>query len=181
MAKGDRLIELMAKYSEEYYAAGWLMDVEFQLWEDLTRCGQDESLGKYPGYFSEILEELGKEAAKEGGWAYWDKDAMSPRFVTFREWKEILGPSRASELPERFKVVQAGKERITLRRAKEKIKAWNLSPNMEDHLYEAATEIYNGGPQELRGDNGYFDELVLELFMAAEGVVKRQLNRRGGK
>lgn len=103
-----RLDQLMSDLSEDYTCAGWLIGLENSLWLDLTSEHISPS-----GFWSEDwngdgteyrnrLEEIGRMAARCGGWIVW-KEGLGERFVSFQEWGEILGLDGPAQLPERFR------------------------------------------------------------------------------
>lgn len=84
--------------SQDSFAAGWYMGLEYTLWDWVTGAGNTDRLRFYN---REHLMEL---AFKAGGWVIWDDDLPEEmhktygdrtikcgnRFVTFAEWYQIL-------------------------------------------------------------------------------------------
>jgi hypothetical protein len=93
----EQLEHYMHVISQDYFAAGWLMGLEYTLWDWVTGVDHAERL-KYSN--REYLMEL---ALKAGGWVIWDANlpeemhkkygertiTCGNRFVTFAEWDEI--------------------------------------------------------------------------------------------
>lgn len=77
------LADLMSDLSEETYCAGWLVDLEFLLWE--TVVGRHDSYGRFPLTEGEIrrLKELSEAG---GGWIVFDA-ATRETWVPFEEWE----------------------------------------------------------------------------------------------
>lgn len=89
------LRETMSVISEQTYSAGWLIGIEFLLWDAMYRPGRLVSSDKFQLY---DLDRLRKLSAACGGWFRWDYDrpaAGEPHFepieewlVHYREWEE---------------------------------------------------------------------------------------------
>jgi len=78
----EKLAKLMSDLSEEAYCAGWMMGLEYALWERVT-----EGPGEY-GFLTiaqEILDVLKSLSDECGGWVRWD-DKKGECFVPMDEW-----------------------------------------------------------------------------------------------
>ena len=88
------LLGLMTGISEEFWCAGWLIGLEFDLWNAAMKTGKDHTkIGKR----LEILLRLLSEECD--GWWYWKNDAdNNPRFIRLTEWREIVDRNSDGEL-----------------------------------------------------------------------------------
>jgi hypothetical protein len=88
------LCMLMGEYSEDRWCAGWLMGLEYILWDYLMKS--EEPTSKEDGVVvsydmfrptpDELLQ-MAEIADEIGGWVIWDSSSDSGnRFVTFEEW-----------------------------------------------------------------------------------------------
>jgi len=79
------LARFMSDLSEDYWAAGWLVGLEFELWsavrEDATRIGPANAA------------RLRYLSSKCGGWIVWDETGL--RYVPLDEWRERYEQWRA--------------------------------------------------------------------------------------
>jgi hypothetical protein len=81
------LLALMTSISEGEWCAGWLRDIEFDLWEraqSATGPGQDPRTGERQSYLLKLLAE------ECGGWWRWDDAAGAPVFVTDDAWRALV-------------------------------------------------------------------------------------------
>ncbi|MDE2425669.1 MAG: hypothetical protein KGO96_07165 [Elusimicrobia bacterium] len=82
----DRLLEEMYNFSQEYWCASWLHDIEYVIWDLIINPPEtDEEFLKtrfnpgqvnYMADLADICE----------GWWTWDKE---PKFVDLKEWDKI--------------------------------------------------------------------------------------------
>ena len=80
------LEDLISSISEECYCAGWLVEIEFWLWEIVSSGASDDvPFGQYWVLASElvILREL---SDRIGGWISWSDASRSVEFVKMEEW-----------------------------------------------------------------------------------------------
>lgn len=79
------LLCLMTGISEELWAAAWLSDLEFALWDAIQN--NDPKLGTrvVTERQAALLKLLSEEA--DGWWVWSDNDG--PRFVSLKEWRAI--------------------------------------------------------------------------------------------
>lgn len=86
-----RLEALMRAYSEDRCCAGWLRELEFELWNEIHDLTLHEDLTG--NYFlcrdDRALLEIARTANEAGGWIVWDKELGDRKFVTFEEWEVI--------------------------------------------------------------------------------------------
>ena len=85
----------MSEISEDCYAATWLIDLEFILWNTIQIGPCDVGFSKIT--YSEIfmLKKLSEEAE---GWFYWpDRVKEGPVYVTMEEWNSIYEKRRQRE------------------------------------------------------------------------------------
>jgi len=90
----DTLRRMMSDFSEDYWCAGWLMDLEFTLWEALTAGDGQLGMGRIEEHEIARMKRLHEIA---GGWWVWAKDEGRERFVTTEEWLNILDQKRESQ------------------------------------------------------------------------------------
>jgi hypothetical protein len=75
----------MSCLSESYWAAGWLLSLEFRLWDASFGGGEGNN-----GYFQLDLKEIGKLielSYKCQGWVVWSKGGN--KFMTYEEFFEF--------------------------------------------------------------------------------------------
>ena len=85
----------MSNISEDYYCAGWLMDLERTLWAMAEGGDRRFGLGTVTEDEIATLRSLSERA---GGWIVWrDRDGTTEGgnwFVTLAEWAEMYGKGR---------------------------------------------------------------------------------------
>jgi hypothetical protein len=73
------LARLMSWISEDYWCAGWLSGLEYELWDAVT--------GKQEGVCSsEEVEQLKYLSEKCGGWIVWDDQERDTKFLPMEAW-----------------------------------------------------------------------------------------------
>jgi hypothetical protein len=80
------LQRLMSDVSEEYYCAGWLTGLEFELWPMLNGGSRRFGMGEVGEDEVAQLKALSEQA---GGWWRWD-DEDGQTFTTLDEWQAVL-------------------------------------------------------------------------------------------
>ncbi len=84
------LLVYMRYLSEEIWAAGWLMGIEYELWEWVARRRNGtEPASKFELANLPDIEALSWLAEQAGGWWHWDEAAKGPKFAPLNEWLEI--------------------------------------------------------------------------------------------
>ena len=78
------LIALMTGLSEENWCAGWLSNMEYELWQ--VKPGARFGMGEITERQATLLRLLSEEA---GGWWVWLGDG--PKFLTTTKWLTMLG------------------------------------------------------------------------------------------
>jgi len=78
----------MSELSERYYFAGWMIDLEFRLWEQLV----DPEAGLHNDLHPERLEQweidkLRELSEKAGGWCSWGKNGKGVELIPLKEWE----------------------------------------------------------------------------------------------
>ena len=83
--EAQALLRLMQEISEDYWAAGWLTDLEYSLW----RLARGDPSGIQPAWpaSTEDGAELRRLSDLCGGWWAWDQKALDVRFVPTEEWQ----------------------------------------------------------------------------------------------
>jgi hypothetical protein len=79
---------LMVDVSEEHFSAGWLCDLEFWLWEEISRDDWDSTVG-VARRLSLPLFQLAQASALLGGWLRWDENVQGAKFVPHAKWVRI--------------------------------------------------------------------------------------------
>ena len=80
----ELLVRTMRDYSEEYWCAGWLVNLEYELWAFVLR--EDVHWRKFLGRADRTrLLELANDA---GGWYYW-RDSSGETFIPMEDWLKM--------------------------------------------------------------------------------------------
>ena len=80
------LLGLMSGISEEYWCAGWLTSLEFDLW-NAAQADRKYGHGIITERQATLLRLLSEECE---GWWHWKEDADNPQFVPLNEWRTIV-------------------------------------------------------------------------------------------
>lgn len=92
------LLVYMRHLSDENWAAGWLMELEYTLWGWVLRWrNRAEPTSEFERANLADIEALSWLAEQAGGWWHWDEAAKEPRFVPHSEWMEIYGNRNAAD------------------------------------------------------------------------------------
>lgn len=75
-ATHSALLSQMRYYSERRWCCGWLIDLEYVLWDEIMNS---ESTDR-------DLLEIAELAAHVNGWWIWNKDEELERFIELAEW-----------------------------------------------------------------------------------------------
>jgi hypothetical protein len=81
----EALRDLMIDISDRHWAAGWMMDLEYNLWDAVLRGPKqygDEVIAR------EDIEALTRLSEKTNGWFWWSKEAEEEQFIPLDEWKQ---------------------------------------------------------------------------------------------
>jgi len=80
----------MRRLSEENWAAGWLMDLEYALWNWVARWRNgSEPASEFERANQADVEVLSWLTEQAGGWWHWDEVTKEPKFVPLSEWLKI--------------------------------------------------------------------------------------------
>jgi hypothetical protein len=81
------LAEYMSNISEKYFCAGWMGNLEYDLWGILKYGEKAAEYELYPLLISEALtlQELSRDA---DGWVIWD-DEVGEKFIPLEEWEKL--------------------------------------------------------------------------------------------
>ena len=79
------LLGLMSGISEEFWCAGWLIGLEFDLWNAAANAKYGQ--GAITERQVTLLRLLSEEC---DGWWHWRDGADNPEFVRLNEWREIV-------------------------------------------------------------------------------------------
>ena len=91
----QQLIDFISELSEEAYAAGWMQDVEYQLWRRLQDGpGRYGRLDVTPAHILR-LRTLSERCR---GWVYWHDDTCET-FIPLREWTAMYAIWRSRLRP----------------------------------------------------------------------------------
>ena len=93
MTPTELLVDLMMHISEECYCAGWLIDLEYDLWE-IMHEGADRNygMGRVTEEQTARLLELANEC---DGWVIWDE---GPLYVSASKWRRLLDMKKGQEV-----------------------------------------------------------------------------------
>jgi hypothetical protein len=83
------LLQLMGDISQRCWNAGWLVGLEFALWNMIV-AGTPASYGDGEVSIDQIAELRRLHNACDGWW-YWDVEDDEERFVPTEQWTLILG------------------------------------------------------------------------------------------
>jgi hypothetical protein len=91
----DALLYTMEDISEECYCAGWMRNLEFDLWDAASPDDPGMTFVR-GGYHVEPLQRdaLALYSRICGGWWRWND---GPEFVTFDQWAQIVASRNAEE------------------------------------------------------------------------------------
>jgi hypothetical protein len=78
------LLGIMTGISEEFWCAGWMSGLEYDLW--LAEAGKHYGQGQLTERQATLLKLLSEES---GGWWRWDKD-KGPKFIRLDAWRKSL-------------------------------------------------------------------------------------------
>ena len=86
------LVDLIAELSEDYYAAGWLDGIEFELWQLIHDVDRGPITLRIWTRRSDLesLNDLRQLMVLTESWAMWDDDAGTPVIVNMPQWQEAL-------------------------------------------------------------------------------------------
>ncbi len=83
------LLVYMRRLSEENWCAGWLMGLEYTLWDWVVRWrNHAELISEFERANQADIEALSWLAEQAGGWWQWDEASKEPQFVPLAEWME---------------------------------------------------------------------------------------------
>lgn len=86
----ELLLKNMREYSEDFWCAGWISNLEYDLWAFV--CGDTETYGTY---LSKYLDDIDREhlqtlANDAGGWYYWsEEEPVGEKFIAMDNWLEM--------------------------------------------------------------------------------------------
>jgi len=86
----------MGDYSQNYYAAGWMLDIEFELWDGVIKLRSGMHLSSWERH-SEFLT-LSVLSEVTGGWWYWGNSRI--KFLPMEQWLAIYEKRRQKLLGE---------------------------------------------------------------------------------
>lgn len=93
------LVRLMSRISEQHYCAGWLVGLEYSLWDMLE--GGDRDFGFGPVKAGSLLQ-LAALSERAQGWWRWSDEAVDEVFVPLAEWRELWAAWVAAGRPDRW-------------------------------------------------------------------------------
>jgi hypothetical protein len=84
----QQLIDLMSLLSEEHYCAGWLIDLEHELWEFVAAPDLHDhewGMGTVTAQNTADMKRLSSEIA---GWVCWEENGLHShvRFIPMEDW-----------------------------------------------------------------------------------------------
>ena len=87
------LRDYMSELSEEAYHAGWMRDLEYDLWDAVEHGPR--SYGRLE-LTEQHIAKLRELSAACGGWIQFHEDAPEEDFVPLERWKRIADDRRAA-------------------------------------------------------------------------------------
>jgi hypothetical protein len=80
------LRDYMSELSEDYYCAGWLIDLEYSLWHAI-----EAGTGDFNGFrlTEEEVKNLKTLSATCAGWIVWNDESAQETFVPLAEWEKL--------------------------------------------------------------------------------------------
>lgn len=87
----------MSRISEDCYFAGWMMGLEFALWESVNGGSTRYGIGQITDDDIASLKGLSQAC---GGWYYWEEDASDAAFISLAEWEKIIESELFYEQPQ---------------------------------------------------------------------------------
>lgn len=85
------LLSLMSEISEDHYCAGWLINLEFILWETIFES-PNKYFGDSPISIANIAKLLELTYRCQGWWT-WSDDQKGETFLPYEEWLPIYSES----------------------------------------------------------------------------------------
>lgn len=94
----ELLLVYMSNISEDHYCAGWLIGLEYELWDIMNGAARNFGFGPISAQDMAKLRGLHERA---GGWWVWDGEGAGSGeiFVTTEEWLNILANKITKEKP----------------------------------------------------------------------------------
>lgn len=83
----DHLLQLMGEISERAYAAGWMRDLEFDLWAAVVNGPRQYGVIELD---QPTIDDLARFARAADGWWQWNETSGDPRLVELHAWKVIF-------------------------------------------------------------------------------------------
>lgn len=80
------LLDIMSDISEEYYCAGWLVDLEYMLWHAVETEERSFGFGEIPNHQIEAMKEY---ASACGAWWVFSEEFKGNILVPLDEWRKI--------------------------------------------------------------------------------------------
>ncbi|WP_335122584.1 hypothetical protein [Nostoc sp.] len=75
------LRQMMSRFSERMWSAGWTQGLEFILWKKVRECSGDLTIRE--------IANFNFYAGLAGGWWMWDENQQSEVFVSLDNWLDI--------------------------------------------------------------------------------------------
>lgn len=83
--EAQALKEYMEGLSDYYYSAGWVVNLEYDLWSALR--GNPKAFAS--GLKAVEIDALRKLSEECGGWWYYTAASEEPAFIPLEEWKPV--------------------------------------------------------------------------------------------
>jgi hypothetical protein len=85
-----QLADYMSDLSERSYCAGWMIDLEYVLWDAVVDAPRNYG---FPAITNEHIDQLKELSDSCGGWIKFDDD-KGESFIPMDEWLQIYGATR---------------------------------------------------------------------------------------
>lgn len=93
-----RLLSLMRKVSREYFFAGWMIGLEYELWRAVLRYPQS-SEGLLRFIEEEDIAELKDLAEELQEWAHWGEGEVREKLIPLADWQRIFADHEMAVRP----------------------------------------------------------------------------------
>lgn len=125
------LRELMSEISEDHNCAGWLVDLEYDLWSMTMNGPTSWGFGYMTWREVHDLIILSRAA---GGWWRWNAELRDREFLTIEDWESVFR-RRAEQYDAMYKRPElAAGDMVTTAFANKAIYLWDMSPHDPDFI-----------------------------------------------
>lgn len=89
-----RLLSLMREISQDCFFAGWMIGLEYSLWQAVLQYPRPYEFGILPIEVEHVaeLKDLAEELQE---WAIWDEGEIREKLIPLSDWKQIFSSHEA--------------------------------------------------------------------------------------